>query len=167
MITVVDREAFLAELRHETAVSKHLWSKVPSTMAGYRPSPSQRSMLELLQYLSICGIAPLLGSLAGDINTSNDAWRRAPSMSFEEFPEAMDRQLREIVELLESFGPEDFERETDYFGETLTLGRALMKTTYGWMVAYRMQLFLYAKACCAPTINTVNNWFGYDAASDE
>jgi hypothetical protein len=43
-----------------------------------------------------------------------------------------------------------------------TLGRALVETTLKWLTAYRMQLFLYAKASGNEKIGTANNWAGVD-----
>mgnify|MGYP005725594825 FL=1 len=45
-------DIIIESIEHETTVIKHLASKISSDVLDYRPTPSQRSMLELLQYLT-------------------------------------------------------------------------------------------------------------------
>ena len=44
------------------------------------------------------------------------------------------------------------------------LGRALLEMPLKWMTAYRMQLFLYAKAAGAVDLTTADNWRGAAAS---
>jgi hypothetical protein len=47
---VLTKEELLSGLHHETHILVHLAGKADPSMHDYRPTPSQRSMLELLQY---------------------------------------------------------------------------------------------------------------------
>ena len=49
---VLTREELIASLQHEVRVVLHLASKVDPARLDYRPTPRQRSTLELLQYLT-------------------------------------------------------------------------------------------------------------------
>ena len=52
---VLTREELIASLQHEVQILVHLASKVDKTKLDYRPTPKQRSTLELLQYMAIMG----------------------------------------------------------------------------------------------------------------
>lgn len=73
----------------------------------------------------------------------------------------MDIQEKEMIELFSQFKEEDFTTEFDFYGvrkkaEHL-IGEGVMKP----FAAYRMQLFLYVKACGAH-VSTMDVWAGMD-----
>jgi hypothetical protein len=76
----------------------------------------------------------------------------------------MRRQREELAALLDGLSEDDLDgtEATLPWGEKVTLRRALLETTLKWLTAYRMQLFLYAKACGNHDIGTPNNWAGVD-----
>lgn len=164
MIPIMTRELFLAEIERECSIAIHLFEKIPAGGAEYRPTPGQRSTLELLRYLSVCGIASAQGAVDGDITGAKELWRRSADMAFEEFPAAMERQRDDLLTLVRSIPDENFATHTAKYptGEMLPLAEALLRSTYKWLVGYRMQLFLYAKAAGAAEIGTLNNWIGMD-----
>jgi hypothetical protein len=47
-------------------------------------------------------------------------------------------------------------------GGTRTLGLAILEAPFKWLTAYKLQLFLYAKATGASAIGTANAWAGVD-----
>ena len=49
---VLTKSEFISQLQHEVHILLHLASKVDRNKLDYRPTPKQRSTLELLQYLS-------------------------------------------------------------------------------------------------------------------
>src|SRR6188474_3380609 len=59
---VLTKDELIATLQHEVRILQHLATKVDPAMLDYRPTPKQRSTLELLQYLSMMG--PVLVELA-------------------------------------------------------------------------------------------------------
>lgn len=160
---MITREQFLTSVTKECNVCKHLHSKLTPESIDYRPSPGQRSTLELLRYLSSIGIASMSALVTGSWDAYRTYHERSTTMTAEEFPSAMDRQAAEIAEMLNGISDEDLmtgEAKVPT-GETLPLGHALMNTVYTWLVAYKMQLFLYAKANGAE-IGTANCWGGRD-----
>jgi hypothetical protein len=52
---VLTKDELIDELLHELRILLHLVSKVDPAKLDYRPTPTQRSLLELLQYLTIFG----------------------------------------------------------------------------------------------------------------
>ena len=47
-------------------------------------------------------------------------------------------------------------------GGMAPLGLAILNGPFKWMTAYKLQLFLYAKAAGVADINTANAWAGVD-----
>ena len=52
---VLTREELVSSLQNEVRILLHLAGKVDRAQLDYRPSPGQRSTLELLQYLTVMG----------------------------------------------------------------------------------------------------------------
>lgn len=161
---MLSKDQFLAMVDDETRILKHLHGKLSSAHAGYRPSPQQRSTLELLRYLSMCGTAAARAMVDNGWTAYAAIKERADGMTFEQFPEALDRQSAEIRAILGDLTEADLSDRTATYptGEVLPLGFALVMSVARWLTAYRMQLFLYAKATDAPDLNTANLWGGRD-----
>jgi hypothetical protein len=82
---VLTKDELIASLQHEVRVLLHLASKVDPAKLEYRPTSKQRSLLELLQYLTI--MAPIHirgikadppqmpGSQAFDLDVWRHTWR--------------------------------------------------------------------------------------------
>jgi hypothetical protein len=52
---VLTKEELIASLQNEVRILLHLAGKVDRSQVDYRPTPTQRSILDLLQYLAIMG----------------------------------------------------------------------------------------------------------------
>jgi hypothetical protein len=52
---VLTKEELISSLRREVRILVHLAGKVDKSKLDYRPTPKQRSTLELLQYMAIMG----------------------------------------------------------------------------------------------------------------
>ena len=52
---VLTKDELITALQGEVRIWLHLVSKVDAANLDYRPTPKQRSMLELLQYMTIVG----------------------------------------------------------------------------------------------------------------
>src|SRR5688572_17095311 len=52
---VLTKSELIASLQNEVRILLHLAGKVDRSMLEYRPSPKQRSTMELLKYLSMMG----------------------------------------------------------------------------------------------------------------
>ncbi|HEU4569931.1 MAG TPA: hypothetical protein VFS07_05110 [Gemmatimonadales bacterium] len=161
---MITKAQFLASLQHECDVAVHLHTKLSPDSFGYRPSPTQRTTLELLQYLGTIGIGAATCMVAGDWKRFAPFTERAKQMRAEEFPAAMARQKEELTALIE--GLTDAQLATQMApmpaGGEMPLGAALLNGPLKWLTAYKLQLFLYAKATGATNIGTSNAWGGVD-----
>lgn len=164
---MIRREELLEAIIEECTIIKHLYTKLPPASLDYRPSPQQRSTLELLQYLSTAAIASLQVIVQDDWRAYDAYDRRSERMRAEEFPAAMDGQIEEIVAVFASLSDRDLHERTAPVpgGRRLRLGAAILNMTMRWLTAYRMQLFLYAKAAGATAIGTQACWTGTDPSS--
>lgn len=162
---MITRQQALDSILQECEIIKHLYTKIPADAFDFRPTEGQRSTLELLRYLAICGSAPLHVMLNdSDWKTWKPYTESVQQMTAEEFPAAMEKQKEEITRMINSIPEEDFatkevKRPT---GEVMTLGLGIIRMPLSWLTAYRMQLFLYAKQSGAPDLATSNNWSGMD-----
>lgn len=147
----------------ECDAAKHLYTKLPKGKAAlaYRPTPGQRSTLELLRYLSFCGIGACHSALDGNWDGYTRVAKRAEKMTAASFPAAMDRQKKEIAALLSQLSDRDLatRKAKNPPGQEMNLGRALLDMPVRWLGGYRMQLFLYARSLGAD-VWTPDCWYG-------
>ena len=148
----------------ECDICLHLYEKVPAGTMDYRPTPGQRSTAELLKYLSYCAIGGSRTFQAGDWDPYHQVAQRAESETPEDFPAAMARQKEELTAFFDGLTQDELENTEAQspLGETMPLEEALVSMPLHWMVAYRMQLFLYAKQAGNDEIWTPNLWGGID-----
>jgi len=152
-----------ASMVHECNVSIHLFGKLAPAARGYRPTPGQRTTEELLQYLSFCGIAGTRSMAEGNWKIFGDYLERAKAESMDDFPAAMERQRDELAAFFAQASDELLAKEAGVPGAgKMPLGAAIMSGPLKWLTAYKMQLFLYAKATGAAEIGTSNVWGGMD-----
>lgn len=161
---MISKEQIAASMMFECDVAKHLHSKLTPQSHGYRPTAGQRTTVELLRYLSICGIAGIQSLHQSNWKAFGGYTERSSTMSVEEFPAAMDLQKREIKEFFDSVTERDLETRDALLpiGGTQLLGQAILNLPFKWLAAYKLQLFLYAKATGTSDINTANAWMGMD-----
>jgi hypothetical protein len=153
---------FLTAIAKETKILKHLATCVPPSGLDYRPTPGQRSTLELMQYLTI-------GAHAAAIYAVTGAWEHWEKLDAESkavtaatFGKALDRQRSGIAKQLKPFNDASLKKKStkDFSGAKVPLGAGLMAMVLQQLTAYRMQLFLYAKAAGNSAIGTSDVWRG-------
>ena len=161
---MLSKNDLLDVMLHECDICIHLYGKLPEGSLDYRPTPQQRSTLELLRYLSFCGIGGTRYMVENNYERFTEAAERANDMPADEFPAAMERQKKEIRDVIENLSDDDFANKQVKMppDQTVKLGRALLEAPLSWLTAYRMQLFLYAKAAGNHEIGTANCWAGID-----
>ena len=165
---VLTKEELLSGLHHEAHILTHLASKADRSMHDYRPTQSQRSMLELLRYLAIMGPTQieLIRNDGFNPTTLRRAWsaaeQRAHAMSFDEAVAAIRQLPGEYRRLLADWSEEDLRTEIDMFGNRFTRGKMLVMMVYNAHAAYRTQLFCYLKSCGRDELGTMNLWAGQD-----
>ncbi len=161
---MLGKQYLLDSFRHETACIKHLATKLDADRLDYRPTPAQRSTLELLRYLAVTAIGPVRFHLDGTWDFWEAREKELGTLTLSGFAAAMDRQQAEIEAILNASSDHDLAtREVkDWFGNTLTLDQAFVGFSLKFLIAYKMQLFLYAKSVGAQ-ISSPNLWRGMDA----
>jgi hypothetical protein len=166
---ILTKSELIASLQKEVRILLHLAGKIDRSTLDYRPTPKQRSTIELLRYLSNMG--PLLVRYGKGEAADAAAWMET-AKSFAEAAERrdFDQTLAVIAghhdkyaELIGGMSEEEFRSEvTGFDGGKISCGSFLVNHVLGQCAAYRMQLFLYLKACGRDELNTVNLWVGVD-----
>ena len=163
---VLTKPELIASLQDEVRILLHLAGKIDRATLDYRPTPKQRSTMELLQYLVVMG--PMLCRAVKAGTFDGPAWgaatAEAKAMSFDQVLAAIEKQRSTYAEVLGTYSDADFRGEIDLFGGgKVTRGAVLVGLVLGGCAAYRTQLFLYLKACGRDELNTMNLWQGVDA----
>jgi hypothetical protein len=162
---VLTRPELIASLQNEVRILLHLAGKVDRSKLDYRPTPKQRSTVELLRYLSMMGPALVQAAKAGAFDSA--AWtaaeQAASALTFDEALTAIAAQTDGYAALLAEVTDDDLRAEIDPFGAgASSRGAFLVTQVLCGCAAYRTQLFLYLKACGREELNTWNLWVGID-----
>jgi len=168
---VLSKSELISSLQKEIRVLLHLATKIDDSMLDYRPTPKQRSTIELLRYLSMMGPMMIKYGLDKDTSFDRDAWmaasQAAEKRDFDQTVAAIAGQSDEMTALLADVPDADFQSEiTTFDGNKLTRGSYLVNSVLGGFAAYRMQLFLYLKACGRDELGSSNLWNGADAPAE-
>jgi hypothetical protein len=162
---VLTKDELIASLQKEVRILLHLATKIDRTKLDYRPTPKQRSTLELLRYLSLMG--PNLVRAARDGSFDPKAWKadheRAAGLDLDQTLDVIAAQADQFSVLVGDMADQDFRDEIEMFGRKSTKGFFLVNTVLGGYAAYRTQLFVYLKACGREELGTMNLWAGMDA----
>ena len=165
---ILTTSELMATLQQEVRILLHLAGKVERSMLDYRPTPKQRSTLELLQYMAIMGPTQLTVIEHGvfDRPTLSATWSPAEAetkkMSFDQAVAAIGQQSDEYARRLAAWTDADFRKEVDMFGRKSSRGLLVITLVLNGHAAYRTQLFLYLKACGHEELSTMNLWAGAD-----
>jgi len=162
---VLTKSELIASLQNEVRILLHLASKIDRARLDYRPTPKQRSTLELLQYLTMMGPAIVQSAKAGTFDM--DAWtaaeQAAAARDFDQTLAAIAAQTNAYATLLADLSDADLRAEIAPFGDKTTRGAFIVTWVLCGCAAYRTQLFLYLKACGRDELGTMNLWAGVDA----
>ena len=162
---VMTKPELVAALQNEVRILGHLAGKIEPAMLDYRPTPKQRSTLELLRYLSMMGPTLVADAIASTFDEAkwSAAEQAASALSFEQALAAIAAQAEGYATLLAPVSDEDLRAEIAPFGEKSSRGAFLVNMVLCGCAAYRTQLFLYLKACGREELGTWNLWAGVDA----
>jgi hypothetical protein len=167
---VLTKDELIASLQNEVRILVHLAGKVDPAKLDYRPTPEQRSILELLQYMAVMVPTQLALIKAGafDRDAIGAAWgpadAAAKAMSFEQAVTAIQKQAGDFARLLGEWSEADFRAEVDMFGTKSTRGSMVLNQVLCGFAAYRTQLFCYLKSSGRDELNTFNLWLGVDGS---
>lgn len=165
---ILSTSELVASLQTEVRIVLHLVSKVDADALDYRPTPGQRSTLELVRYLSMMGPAIVRYALASPPDIA--IWTKAEEASL---GLTLDQAVARIAEHSEEYAallgsvPDEKYREAfiDFDGKQTTVGAFIVNLVLCGCAAYRTQLFLYLKASGQASLNSMNLWSGADAAA--
>lgn len=167
---ILTREELIASLRNEVRILVHLAGKIDRSKLDYRPTPKQRTTLELLQYMAIMAPTQISAIKAGVFTREAmmAAWgpteAASKTMNFEQTMAAIEKQSDDFGTMFSEWTEADFRGEVDLFGNRNTRGFLLVNLVLSGFAAYRMQVFCYLKACGRHELNTLNLWMGADGS---
>jgi hypothetical protein len=163
---VLTKDELLSALKKESRILAHLADKVEPSMVDYRPTPKQRSALELLRYMSIMGPQLIKAAKAGafDVGAWTEANAAAEARDWNQTVAVIKAQGDEYAKLLGDMTDADFRKEmTGFDGKPVSKGSFITNLVIGGHAAYRTQLFCYLKSCGREELSTYNLWQGIDA----
>lgn len=163
---VLTKPELVAALQKEVRILIHLAGKLDRAQCDYRPTPKQRSALELLRYLSVMG--PALMATAKNGAFDAEAWKAqinaAEMRNLDETLAVIAAQPDAYARLLADMSDVDFRAEmTGFDGSKISRGAFIVSLVLQGHAAYRTQLFLYLKSCGQEQLSTTNLWRGVDA----
>jgi len=165
---VLTKSELISSLQNEVRILLHLASKIDPAKLDYRPSAKQRSLLELLQYMTIMGPIHMRAATGGvlDMKEWGKTWTTqeaiAKAMDLEQVKESIGKQPALFEELLSGCSDADLRAEIEMFGSKASRGLWIVRLVLTHYPAYRMQLFLYLKASGHEELSTMNLWVGMD-----
>ena len=162
---ILTKPEFIAALKHESKIVLHLAGKCDRRQLEYRPTPKQRSTIEMLRYLSMMG--PELVRYALNANPGFDDWTKAVEATAKLDYDGVVKQIAELPKtydaLLGHVPDADFRTEIkDFEGLSTSRGAFLVELVLGGHAAYRTQLFLYLKAGGQDQLDSSDLWNGVD-----
>ncbi len=161
---MLNKNDILESLLDEVRIVRHLTTKVPADGWTYRPTDGQRNLLEVARYAAFCAIGGTMAAIDGNWEGYSKWCDSTLEATPDQIPGALDRQEEALKDVIGNLSDEDFinKKMKHPLGHELVVGRALLELPLKWMVAYRMQLFLYIKAAGNTEIGTANCWGGID-----
>ncbi|HXJ39827.1 MAG TPA: hypothetical protein VNH18_11150 [Bryobacteraceae bacterium] len=165
---VLTKEELISSLKTEVRILMHLAGKIGPEQMDYRPTPGQRSTLELVKYLAIMGPTTVKVLEGGQLTREafGKYWGPADeamkALGFEAAVAAIGAQGGEFEAAIGKWTEAQFREELDMFGNKASRGALTVGMILSGIAMYRMQLFLYLKASGHPELNTMNLMMGID-----
>ncbi len=163
------KQQLLNNIEKEINICRRLYTKIDPEQMNFRPKEGLRSILELMQYLSVIVSAMPAYWLKKDDSDFNSFYTSLMHTSKEMQPEAflnmMEKQWLNIKELFEQITEEDLlQKEITYpWGGNAPLGEGIISTSIKWTAAYKLQLFLLIKLSHDINIGTADAWMLTDS----
>jgi hypothetical protein len=164
-MTALTKDEVIAQLQKEVRILLHLAGKIDRSQLDYRPTPKQRSTIELLRYLVLMGPSLVRAIKTGtfDIERWQADTATANASNFDQVLALIEKQGAEYANLIGEWTEDDFRGRIDMFGRTETRAAFLLELVLNGCAAYRTQIFLYLKSCGRDELGTSNLWQGVDA----
>jgi hypothetical protein len=161
---LLSKTELIAVLQKEIHILNHLCSKIEPSMLEYRPTPKQRSTIELLRYLTVMGPV-LLPSIVGGsflVDQWNAADAKAATLDFAAVVADLASQSAFYASSIEALSEAELCAEVEMFGSKASRAVHMINFLVCGHAAYRTQLFCYLKACGREELGTMNLWAGID-----
>lgn len=158
---MITKEQYLGILGNEFRIIKHLAEKVTPGQLSHKPTEPQRTLQELMAYLTQIFISGVEGVVTGDGAAYKKYLRVGDAPTLENFLGLMDSEFAQVEKLINSLSEEDLKTEVTMWGRTQSKALHLMGML-SIAAAYKMQLFLYMKQSGTENIGTMNLWAGMD-----
>jgi hypothetical protein len=127
---VFSKAELIGSMQHEVHILLHLAGKIDRALLDYRPTPKQRSTLDLLKYLSYMGPVMVEAVKAGAFDRA--AWgaaiQAAEARDFDQTLAAIAAQRETYAARLGAMSDADFRVEIEMFGRRATRGAFLVNT---------------------------------------
>jgi len=161
---MITAEQWISSMREETRVIQHLATKVDPGQLDWRPTAGQRSIGELLAYMTVMTVIPAIHTETQNWDHALEYSARTADVTLENFAARMDAQADEVAEIAGRVtAGKALEGEASLpWGAKCTVGEAWINMVLKTLPAYRMQLFLYLKSAGKPELNSANLWVGVD-----
>ncbi len=158
---MIKKEEYISAVLNEFSIIRHLAAKLRAEDLAYRPSETQRSILETLQYISYIVSLTIESVVSGDMTLFEKADLASKDVNLSNFDNAMAAQGDKVKTLVESMSDAQLSEVVDMWIKQSRALHCLMALKFA--VAYKMQLFLFMKAAGHKDIGTINVWAGMDA----
>ena len=161
---VLTKEELIESLQNEVRILQHLCSKIDRSMIDYRPTPKQRSTMELLRYLSNMGPGLVQAAKTGTFDPAawTEATKTAEARDFDQTVAYLATHADMYAKLIAPMTEADFRESINMFGNPMSRGSFIVNLVLAGCAAYRTQIFLYLKACGRDELSTSNLWGGAD-----
>jgi hypothetical protein len=158
------KEELIGSLQNEVRILLHLIGKLDAKSADYRPTPKQRSSIELVRYLTCMGRGLVGATKTGTFD--GEAWGKMVAAAE---PKNLEQLTADIASLSDFYTKEvgalsedQLAEKIEMFGNPFSRGSFLVNLVLSGHAAYRTQLFCYLKSCGHDELNTFNLWQGVD-----
>lgn len=163
------KQDIISSLARENIIIKHLYEKATPEMMDYRPSEKQRSIRELLIYMTTMASNMVDALQAGgyDFDKVKQISEQQTARGVEAFPTMMDEQFEKVSDFIQNISEEELKKEYDFFGMGSQAARQyILEVIVKNFPAYRMMLFLLLKGAGAHHLGTANVRGGRDMPSN-
>lgn len=155
------KEQIWNSFKKEFNILKHLAEKIPAGGEHHKPTEKQRTTLELMHYIAGFGGGMFNVIKSGEGAAFMNYASIVKDITVANFATAIDAQEIAMKEIFDAFTPELLSEEISVWGSTQSRAVFLLECLK-MLTAYKMQLFLYAKAAGNHAIGTSNLWAGMD-----
>lgn len=159
---MISIQEFEKSILDDLKIVKHLLTLIPEEAWDYRPTPTQRSTIELVRYLCLMPKAMIQTALTSSVEPFKKASEEGANLKPTDFAYALDKEAAEIKKILAHITEAELQEMTDPFNMGPTRkGYMLLNGVLKNTAAYKMQLFLYVKANGREDIGTTDVWAGF------